>query len=128
MAWPKGKPRPKTTAVRAPVQSANLDPVSEPLREGAVQVVGRNNELLTRKRTQSSDIFDIPKEIVPDGWSLDRALCAMEGQGVAAGDGAPGLVNVPARSRFARAVSILGLAFVAAGKALLGDLGLRRFR
>ncbi len=66
--------------------------------------------------------------IVPDGWSLDRALCAMEGQGVAAGDGAPGLVNVPARSRFVRAVSILGLAFVAAGKALLGDLGLRRFR
>ncbi len=66
--------------------------------------------------------------IVPDGWSLDRALCAMEGQGVAAGDGTPGLANVPARSRFARAVSILGLAFVAAGKALLGDLGLRRFR
>ncbi len=66
--------------------------------------------------------------IVPDGWSLDRALCAMEGQGVAAGDGVPAMVEVPARSRFARAVSILGLAFVAAGKALLGDLGLRRFR
>ena len=66
--------------------------------------------------------------IVPDGWSLDRALCAMEGQGVAAGDGATGLVTVPARSRFVRAMYILGLAFVAAGKALLGDLGLRRYR
>lgn len=72
MAWPKGKPR----GPRAP--KVNADPVREPVRQanresvnpetGRMVVQGRNGEVLTRKRTVSSDIFHIPPEIVPQGY------------------------------------------------------------
>lgn len=102
MGWPKGKPRgprkskaeapqemqapaeqvraepPKTTAIRQPVRS--IDPVHEPIREGAVQVRGREGEVLTRKRTQSSDIFHIPDDIIPAGWNYQWNTVEVYGQ------------------------------------------------
>lgn len=66
MPWPKGKPR----GPRKPV-----DPLREPVVEpgighnsGRVVVRGRDGEELTRKRRDSSDIFHIPPEIVPENW------------------------------------------------------------
>lgn len=45
-------------------------PLQEPIREnGRIQVRGRDGEILTRKRTASSDVFHIPPEIIPHGYS-----------------------------------------------------------
>lgn len=42
----------------------------EPLREnGRAPIRGRDGEILTRKRSVSSDQFHIPPHIVPDGWA-----------------------------------------------------------
>ncbi len=81
MAWPKGVKRgPRTTAVKGPIQSAAQVPIQEPLREGAVVVRGRDGETLTRKRTQSSDQFFIPDEVVPQGWSYQWNCLEVAGQ------------------------------------------------
>ncbi len=60
--WPKGKPRGPRAPLREPIQEQILD-------NGRVQVRGRSGEILTRKRTTSTDIFHIPDEIVPKNYS-----------------------------------------------------------
>ncbi len=92
MAWPKGVKRgPRPTAINPPLQTPNQIPVvemvNEPLREGAIQARGRDGEVLTRKRTMSSDIFQIPQSIIPQGWTyqwnpyevLGKPFSAVEG-------------------------------------------------
>lgn len=76
MGWPAGKPRgprkPKDP-LRAPVIEEGRDPAT-----GRVVVQGRNGEMLTRKRTSSSDIFHIPPNIIPEGtdyqWNCFEVL------------------------------------------------------
>jgi len=48
-----------------------------PIRQGGgrVQVLGRNGEVLSRQRTQTGDIYEIPREIIPEGW--DYQWCAV---------------------------------------------------
>lgn len=42
---------------------------------GRVQVTGRNGEVLSRQRTQTGDIYEIPRELIPQGW--DYQWCAV---------------------------------------------------
>lgn len=53
--------RPRKNPVQAPLR--------EPMQTGRIQVVGRNGEVLTRKRTASTDPFHIPEEIIPEGYT-----------------------------------------------------------
>lgn len=43
--------------------------------DGRIQATGRNGEVLSRNRTQTGDIFEIPRELIPDGW--DYQWCAV---------------------------------------------------
>ena len=43
------------------------------------EVIGRNGEVLSRKRTLSGDIFAIPKELIPDGWEYQWAAISVVG-------------------------------------------------
>jgi hypothetical protein len=68
------RPSPRSTAPR---QTAQREPTREPTRKG--QVLGRNGEVLSRKRTSVGDIFHIPKELIPDGWSYQWAAVSVVG-------------------------------------------------
>jgi len=37
--------------------------------DGRIEVTGRNGEMLSRTRTQVGDIFEIPQDMIPHGWS-----------------------------------------------------------
>lgn len=54
------------TELRKPAREAVLD---EPLPPGAV--VGRNGEVLSRKRTNTTDIFYVPEHLKEPGWSYE---------------------------------------------------------
>lgn len=66
---------------RAPRRGARAassrEPARSPTRTG--EVVGRNGEILSRKRTLSSDIFHIPPELVPKGWEYQWAAISIVG-------------------------------------------------
>lgn len=55
-------------------------PVQESLRGNKAQAVGRDGEMLTRKRPVSADIFHIPREIIPDGWDYQWNAIEVVGQ------------------------------------------------
>jgi hypothetical protein len=57
-----------------PNRGPRRGPVRDPLREtgsGRVQVLGRDGEVLTRKRNQTTDPFHVPEEWKPDGWEYE---------------------------------------------------------
>jgi len=57
-------------AARPPVRSeAGREPIHRPVRGGAVAARGRSGEVLTRSRPAMGDVYDVPIEIVPDGWT-----------------------------------------------------------
>jgi hypothetical protein len=64
-------------ARRATRQARNLErePIRRPLRDemrapnGRLMVRGRDGEMLTRKRSNTSDPFHIDQREIPDGWS-----------------------------------------------------------
>jgi hypothetical protein len=66
--------------------------------------------------------------IVRDGWLLEQALGSLCANPRTVSSIAVPAGFAPARSRSGRALHILALAFAATLKALLADLGLRRFR
>jgi hypothetical protein len=43
------------------------------------EVLGRNGEVLSRKRSGTADIFDIPQEIVPKGWQYQWCAASVLG-------------------------------------------------
>ena len=49
---------------------------ASPRNEG---VVGRNGEVLSRKRTSTNDIFHIPDELIPKGWSYQWCAVSVVG-------------------------------------------------
>lgn len=63
-------------AAGAPVRRARGRPRQEAVRDvprsvrGNVIVQGRDGEMLSRKRTSTKDIFDIPPELIPDGYEF----------------------------------------------------------
>src|SRR5882757_5838256 len=68
----RGRPRGST---RAQGRETNRDPV----RGGAVVVRGRDGEVLTRKRTGVGDIFDVPADLIPAGWSYQWCAVTVVG-------------------------------------------------
>jgi hypothetical protein len=74
--WPKGKARGK------PLQHPLNEPLQAPTlgHNSRVIAYGHNGEELTRKRTISSDIFDIPSSIIPQGWDYQWNVLEVVGQ------------------------------------------------
>lgn len=58
-----------------PEQSRN----SVPARAGRIEALGRNNEVLSRRRTSTGDIFDVPKEMIPPGWEYQWCAVSVVG-------------------------------------------------
>lgn len=46
---------------------------------GMAPVIGRNGEILSRKRRSGIDIFDIPKELIPEGWEYQWCAVSVVG-------------------------------------------------
>lgn len=61
-------PTPQRTRRRPVRETPVHEPVHEPARAGAVIVQGHNGEVLSRKRTGTSDPFAIDPAIIPPGW------------------------------------------------------------
>lgn len=47
--------------------------------DGRLEVVGHNGEVLSRTRVQVGDIFEIPKELIPPGWSYQWNAVSVAG-------------------------------------------------
>ena len=47
--------------------------------DGRLEVVGHNGEVLSRTRTFVGDIFEIPKEMIPPGWSYQWNSVSISG-------------------------------------------------
>ncbi len=75
--WPKGKPRGPRERLREVPQN---DPNVSYTPEGKAMVRGRDGEWLTRKRPVSTDLFHIPNEIVPPGFSYQWNVMDVLGQ------------------------------------------------
>lgn len=70
---------PQRAAVRrSPRQSAPRDPGRDPTRSEAV-VVGRDGEVLSRKRTATGDIFAIPADMIEPGWEFQWCAVTVVG-------------------------------------------------
>lgn len=63
------EPASNRRAVRQPARDSVRDTMAVTPRRGAVVVEGRNGEVLTRRRTQVGDPYDVPANEIPDGWS-----------------------------------------------------------
>lgn len=69
---------PGRAASRQPArQTAQREPVRQAARNGVV--VGRNGEVLTRKRTSTGDIFDIPANLIEPGWEFQWCAVTVVG-------------------------------------------------
>ena len=47
--------------------------------DGRVEAIGHNGEVLSRTRTQVGDIFEIPKSMIPDGWTYQWNAVSIAG-------------------------------------------------
>lgn len=63
------EPAPNRRAARQPSRDSVRDTMTVTPRKGAVVVEGRDGEILTRRRTQVGDRYDVPSNEIPDGWS-----------------------------------------------------------
>ena len=61
------EPAPRRRASRQPARATNRDTI-ENVRRGALVVMGRDGEQLTRRRTQVGDPYHVPGNDIPDGW------------------------------------------------------------
>jgi len=66
---------------REPTRGLARESDREPEREhrGGEQIVGRNGEVLSRKRKGGVDPYDIPKEIIPPGWDYQWNVISVVG-------------------------------------------------
>jgi len=82
--WPKGKPRgprqPKIETADALQMAPAQESPRQIVRPGAAEAMGRDGEILTRKRPISTDIFHIPPEIVPKNWDYQWNVIEVLGQ------------------------------------------------
>lgn len=49
------------------------------LSNGRLEVSGRNGEVLSRTRTYVGDIFEVPKEMIPEGWAYQWNAVSIAG-------------------------------------------------
>lgn len=70
----------RRAAARTASQRAQTrEPTRDPVRHGRVVVQGRDGEVLTRKRTSVGDIFHVPPELVPPGWTFQWVAVSVVG-------------------------------------------------
>ena len=71
---------PRMKDVRVNVDSALDQPTvaRTPVR-GRLEAVGRNGEVLSRRRTQAGDIFAIEAALIPKGWEYQWAAISVTG-------------------------------------------------
>lgn len=50
-----------------------------PVRAGRIEALGRSGEVLSRRRTSTGDIFDIPKDLIPVGWEYQWCAVSVTG-------------------------------------------------
>lgn len=63
-------------------KAAARTPSRETMRagpRGTTEAIGRNGEVLSRKRTGTGDIFAIPTELIPAGWTYQWAAVSVVG-------------------------------------------------
>lgn len=65
--------RPRGPARQTQVRESNRDPGR------GLEVVGRDGEILTRHRQSASDPFEIPPDVVPDGWTYQWNVVSVTG-------------------------------------------------
>ncbi len=70
---------PRRGRPRADARTATREPNRDAPRSGAVQVRGRDGEILTRKRTSTGDIFGIPAEMIEPGWDMQWIAMSVVG-------------------------------------------------
>jgi hypothetical protein len=64
-------------ATRRAARSGVREPARSASRAGVV--LGRNGEELSRKRTTTKDIFDVPKDLIPPGWEYQWCAVTVVG-------------------------------------------------
>lgn len=64
---------------RRPTRSAPRDVERDTTRHGAVIVTGRNGEKLTRRKAESGDIYFVPPNEIPHGWSYQWNTVSVHG-------------------------------------------------
>lgn len=76
-------PLPRRTAPR-PVQprANNREQTRESSRSGTVTAIGRDGEVLSRRFKSTGDEFDVPRELVPDGWEYQWNVVSVHNQEV----------------------------------------------
>lgn len=66
----------RTSRLREPAH----EPTRAPTRTSRnVEAIGRSGEVLSRKRTSTGDIFDIPKNLIPEGWEYQWCAVTVAG-------------------------------------------------
>lgn len=70
----------RTNPRPAPRMESTRDIARESTRHGAVIVVGRDGEQLTRRRTSVGDKYDVPRNEIPRGWSYQWNPVTVLGQ------------------------------------------------
>lgn len=73
-AQPEAKEAPQRAASRTQTRAS-----ARTLSNGRLEVTGRNGEALSRTRTYVGDIFEIPKEMIPEGWSYQWNAVSIAG-------------------------------------------------
>ncbi len=85
---PKPVPEPQMSIDAAPEVEATPQPAAPRTQtrasartrsDGRLEVTGRGGEVLSRTRTYVGDIFEIPKELIPQGWSYQWNAVSIAG-------------------------------------------------
>lgn len=88
IAAEQGEPEAIADGVAAPTETLrrnrpvhmNLhEPTRSPTRAGRIEALGRDGQVLSRRRTTTSDIFDIPKHLIPEGWEYQWCAVTVVG-------------------------------------------------
>ena len=67
-------------AQHAAARSPTHEPIRSPVRSsGKTETIGRNGEVLSRKRTAAGDIFAIADNLIPKGWEYQWCAISVVG-------------------------------------------------
>lgn len=78
------EPQPQAIDDNVELGQSHNQPIHEPNRTpirggGRMEVTGRNGEILSRRRTGTGDIFDVPADLIPKGWAYQWCAISIVG-------------------------------------------------